>query len=94
MAKVVNDSDGFIEIKSNKLSKPGVFDYLGSEIGAPIPDKVYRVYRPQDEIRSKECVNSFKLQPWIITHTMLQTCLLYTSPSPRDGLLSRMPSSA
>ena len=28
-------------------------------------------------------------------HTVLSnTCLLYTSPSPRDGLLSRMPSSA
>ena len=26
--------------------------------------------------------------------TAAQTCLLYTSPSPRDGLLSRMPSSA
>ena len=26
--------------------------------------------------------------------TLLSTCLLYTSPSPRDGLLSRMPSSA
>ena len=25
---------------------------------------------------------------------VLGTCLLYTSPSPRDGLLSRMPSSA
>ena len=25
---------------------------------------------------------------------MFSTCLLYTSPSPRDGLLSRMPSSA
>ena len=25
---------------------------------------------------------------------MLSNCLLYTSPSPRDGLLSRMPSSA
>ena len=24
----------------------------------------------------------------------IKTCLLYTSPSPRDGLLSRMPSSA
>ena len=24
----------------------------------------------------------------------LKVCLLYTSPSPRDGLLSRMPSSA
>ena len=32
------------------------------------------------------------------THGVLRlevmTCLLYTSPSPRDGLLSRMPSSA
>ena len=26
--------------------------------------------------------------------TIVNTCLLYTSPSPRDGLLSRMPSSA
>ena len=26
--------------------------------------------------------------------TLSETCLLYTSPSPRDGLLSRMPSSA
>ena len=25
---------------------------------------------------------------------LIQPCLLYTSPSPRDGLLSRMPSSA
>ena len=28
------------------------------------------------------------------TYSDLNTCLLYTSPSPRDGLLSRMPSSA
>ena len=27
-------------------------------------------------------------------NTAAYTCLLYTSPSPRDGLLSRMPSSA
>ena len=27
-------------------------------------------------------------------HADIYTCLLYTSPSPRDGLLSRMPSSA
>ena len=26
--------------------------------------------------------------------TLTEDCLLYTSPSPRDGLLSRMPSSA
>ena len=29
-----------------------------------------------------------------LTVTVLDVCLLYTSPSPRDGLLSRMPSSA
>ena len=27
-------------------------------------------------------------------YDLRSTCLLYTSPSPRDGLLSRMPSSA
>ena len=32
----------------------------------------------------------FKLENCLI----FNTCLLYTSPSPRDGLLSRMPSSA
>ena len=32
-------------------------------------------------------IGSEKSQPW-------WACLLYTSPSPRDGLLSRMPSSA
>ena len=30
----------------------------------------------------------------LISLSCVQTCLLYTSPSPRDGLLSRMPSSA
>ena len=29
-----------------------------------------------------------------VESALLRTCLLYTSPSPRDGLLSRMPSSA
>ena len=30
----------------------------------------------------------------IMAQEQVQFCLLYTSPSPRDGLLSRMPSSA
>ena len=29
-----------------------------------------------------------------VTGALIGSCLLYTSPSPRDGLLSRMPSSA
>ena len=31
-------------------------------------------------------------KPWV--EALCDACLLYTSPSPRDGLLSRMPSSA
>ena len=30
----------------------------------------------------------------IMPLSLISSCLLYTSPSPRDGLLSRMPSSA
>ena len=36
----------------------------------------------------------FKLTQDLIGSTMLCTCLLYTSPSPRDTDKSRMPSSA
>ena len=32
--------------------------------------------------------------PFLKNHPQYIDCLLYTSPSPRDGLLSRMPSSA
>ena len=41
-------------------------------------------------IRNNIYISPFAKQPggWYID------CLLYTSPSPRDGLLSRMPSSA
>src|SRR5680860_1714850 len=35
--------------------------------------------------------SALRFVPHLLT---LYTCLLYTSPSPRDGLLSRMPSSA
>ena len=38
------------------------------------------------QIESKYYMNVVRRQPMV--------CLLYTSPSPRDGLLSRMPSSA
>ena len=40
-------------------------------------------------------VETITAQSWSkIVQLLFQPCLLYTSPSPRDGLLSRMPSSA
>ena len=35
-----------------------------------------------------------KSERWSMDEFKAYACLLYTSPSPRDGLLSRMPSSA
>ena len=52
--------------------------------------KPYQVmyYMPMHVVR-KESSTTIKLR--VVSDT---SCLLYTSPSPRDGLLSRMPSSA
>ena len=45
------------------------------------------------EIAASAITHAFK--PMLLGESALDTaCLLYTSPSPRDGLLSRMPSSA
>ena len=40
------------------------------------------------------CPPNIKITEKDIQIELNKSCLLYTSPSPRDGLLSRMPSSA
>src|SRR5664279_3244827 len=40
------------------------------------------------------CLFGFELLDELTARALAATCLLYTSPSPRDGLLSRMPSSS
>ena len=84
MATASSDENGYIEIKGNKLSKPGVFPYMGYEINAPVPDKVYYVFRPPEELRDIECINSFKLMPWVIGHKMLGK--KYNSPAEQKGI--------
>ena len=42
----------------------------------------------------KEISNNFTPYSSSIKKELLKICLLYTSPSQRDGLLTRMPSSA
>ena len=43
-------------------------------------------------VSPKRCISALGLDGSV--WTAAKVCLLYTSPSPRDGLLSRMPSSA
>ena len=52
--------------------------------------------RPGTEFiaETKASANAARLIPFEFNVTQAYVCLLYTSPSPRDGLLSRMPSSA
>lgn len=67
------DENGYILIENNPITREGVFEYLGRSIGADDPDRVYKVYRPREEIEDPECVNSFKLIPIIDDHEMLGT---------------------
>ncbi|UAW63477.1 DUF2213 domain-containing protein [Mycoavidus sp. HKI] len=65
------DTNGWVEIRDNPLSKVGVFPYLGRSIGAPEPDRVYMVYRPEEELSHSDCIQSFRLLPWVDEHAML-----------------------
>ncbi|PWF25051.1 DUF2213 domain-containing protein [Corticimicrobacter populi] len=71
MSQRQTDVNGFLLVRNNPITKVGVFPYLGSEIGAPEPDKVYQVYRPQEELERPETIKSANLVPWINEHEFL-----------------------
>ena len=51
-------------------------------------DQIRKAAKESEEIGADVIYN------WDHFYPLYKDCLLYTSPSPRDGLLSRMPSSA
>src|SRR4051812_48159961 len=79
-SKREEDLNGWTIIKDNPISKVGVFEYSGAQISSDLePDKIYRVYRPESELSNEDCIESFKLVPWINEHVML-------GDMPEDGL--------
>ncbi len=67
-----SDLNGWTEIKGNPISKVGVFPYSGAQISPDLePDRIYQVYRPEEELSNTETINSFKLLPWTDEHAML-----------------------
>lgn len=78
-SKRIPDQNGWIEVKGNPLSKVGVFPYSGRSIGAPDEDRIYNVYRPEEELSDPATIESFKLIPWVDDHAMLG--------SQEDGLM-------
>ena len=63
-----------------------------SVAGASGTAKIYSVVIPDDVELARGAVGD--RQAIFLGYLFLLTCLLYTSPSPRDATLSRMPSSA
>ena len=101
LEKVVNINSGSLNIEGNK--KVGkIFQKELDELGfqtywVTYPNEVKRSGHLFAEMRGgkgKKIVMIGHLDTVFEKDHPFQTCLLYTSPSPRDGLLSRMPSSA
>lgn len=67
------DGNGWFEVKANPISRVGVFPYSGRQLGLTGEDatRIFQVYRPAEELAAPECIESFKLIPWIDDHAML-----------------------
>jgi hypothetical protein len=63
------DMNGFIEVENQPLSVAGIYEYYGSEIDAPEPDKLYRVFRSPESL--EKAVPMFTGKPIVDDHTML-----------------------
>lgn len=85
----LHDLNGWFEVKGNPLSKVGIYDYSGAQIGAPAADagKIFKVFRPAEELGHPDTVASFKLVPFINDHTMLGENFTDTDQRPVQGVL-------
>lgn len=87
MDKREYDTNGWFEVKNNPLSIVGVFPYSGRSIAEDCdPNKIYMVYRPAEELGTADCVDSFKLIPWIDNHVMLGSEDEGLTPSEQKGI--------
>ena len=89
----------FASIKQNKWARRGVVAVLVllafwaiAWLAVPPIAKSQLQKIASEKLGRQVTVGKIDFKPWTLELTL--DCLLYTSPSPRDGLLSRMPSSA
>ena len=87
---VVDEEDNFVGVITQSdlitfFAETGSFSESGSIIVLEIPKRDYSMAEISQIVESEGSV---------ILSSFITTCLLYTSPSPRDATLSRMPSSA
>ena len=78
------DENGYLLVENNPLTKEGVFPYSGAQIGLDPPDRIFKVYRPAEELQKAETLKSFELVPFINEHAMLGD---YGVPAESKGVL-------
>src|SRR5665647_1907501 len=80
------------------IGQAAEFDYSGTQACRVLAQEGMRVIlvnsNPATIMTDPEIADATYIEPITPEVVELIICLLYTSPSPRDGLLSRMPSSA
>ena len=82
----VIDKVTILEIKSERISDEAKLKNVATELEALRPLVSGGVFDSDELVELTDGLRRVNAELW--------DCLLYTSPSPRDGLLSRMPSSA
>ena len=63
-----------------------MFEYSGAQIGHEDADRIFKVYRPGEELADPECIESFRLLPFINEHTMLGSEDEGMTPPERKGV--------
>ncbi len=85
------DANGWFEVLDNPISRIGVFDYLGKTVGDPDPNRIVKVFRPEEELSHPETIDSFKLLPFIDNHPHDMLGMTEDSPKvddkPVDGII-------
>ena len=107
ISDVQKSDDGFFTAAAEIVSIDDGHDEVEMEVLVRSVTKLFEQYVKLKEKLAPEILTSLsgiedpsRLADTVAAHLSLKIdekqkiCLLYTSPSPRDGLLSRMPSSA
>ena len=78
-----------------EVAPPGAAQQLSDQLRGKQPQLSVVSPKPGSQVGAGEWTLQLRLEDWpVLESSELGACLLYTSPSPRDATLSRMPSSA
>lgn len=80
------DPNGFIRIYDNPIAKEGIKRYLGREIRAPDPNKIYNVYIPAEELSNPDFIDGLKNLPIIDGHIFIGDTDPDAVPAEKKGI--------